>query len=370
MVDGLKSDLFFPSYVLNCLRKILTDPSLSDYHTQTFQAMVYTLKTLGSNAAKMLDGPMQIMLQVMTSSSMTLATKELYLQEMATLISATGIHMRKYLKEFVEFWKVCWECEPTPPYIPALLFMESIAEVMHAEMGPYGHMIAARLMRYIKKQVGNMNYAVQLALSVLKNMTPLLEPFLDDIAAVLKEIESQDGAPKSLLRIVSQVQEELDSFFSIDKRCEKRREEEDDNEFDEVSSFESIETSTDRTVELTASYSLKTNVDSLREAWKYRGRDRTDWTEWLRQLCLEFIRESPTPSIRTCSSLSSSYVPLQRKLFNVAFASIWLQLEILERNDFLKNLELVLGSSDIPHELIQVFLDLVEFMDHGVSAEH
>lgn len=360
---GLKSDLYFPSFVLDCLKKVLMDPSLADYHTQAFQAVVYTLKTLGNNAARMLDSPMQIMLQVIKSNNMTLATKELYLQEMASVINVTGVHMRKYLPDFMAFWTECWESEPVP-YIPALLFLEAITEVMHAEMAPYSHLVAGKLMLHVRKQLESLNYVVQLALSVFKNMVSLLEPFLDDLSKVLRVIGAREDAPKSLLRISKQLQDELDAYFSVE-RCSLRTS--GDDLEDEVSSFESITMDTANptmTKELSTSFSLKTNIENLREAWRYRGRDRTDWSEWLRQLCLEFIRESPTPSIRTCSSLSSAYVPLQRKLFNVAFASTWLQLDVLERNDFLKNLELVLSSSDIPQELIQVFLDLVEFMDH------
>jgi hypothetical protein len=364
VIQNLKDELFFPSYVLECLKRIQVDQSLEDYHSQSFQAICYTLRSLGTAVPKEIDRMMPILLQSIQTDSLIFATKELYLQELGSLIHVVGVHIRKYLKSLMDFWESCWKTQPVP-YIPCLLFLESLSKVLSGELGNYSNSIISNILSFVKRNLETMYYAVQVGLEILLNLNFLLEPFIDDVDAIIASIIENDTFPKSLHNIAIELAHGLNSFHCSNSKNLNLRKEPEEFVEDELSIHSFHEEFAGKlTLASVSSYSLKTNIDNLREAWKYMGKDRIDWREWLKQLCLEFIRESPSPAIRSCSLLSSSYIPLQRKLFNVAFASIWLQMDALEKGDFLNNLEKVLSSNDIPSELIQVFLDLVEFMDH------
>ena len=48
--------------------------------------------------------------------------------------------------------------------------------------------------------------------------------------------------------------------------------------------------------------------------------------EWLRRLGVELLKESPSPSLRSCWALAQAYNTLARELFNAAFVSCWMEL--------------------------------------------
>ncbi len=49
--------------------------------------------------------------------------------------------------------------------------------------------------------------------------------------------------------------------------------------------------------------------------------------EWLRRLGVELLKESPSPSLRSCWALAQAYNSLARELFNAAFVSCWMELK-------------------------------------------
>lgn len=51
-----------------------------------------------------------------------------------------------------------------------------------------------------------------------------------------------------------------------------------------------------------------------------------DWTEWMRRVRLEFMKESPSHALRACMSLVDAHPPLAAELFNAAFLSCWTEL--------------------------------------------
>jgi hypothetical protein len=51
-----------------------------------------------------------------------------------------------------------------------------------------------------------------------------------------------------------------------------------------------------------------------------------EWTEWIRRLGVELLRESPVPSLRSCCALAAYYPPLAADLFNAAFVAVWTEL--------------------------------------------
>lgn len=90
---------------------------------------------------------------------------------------------------------------------------------------------------------------------------------------------------------------------------------------------------------------------------------KDDWTEWLRRLSIELLKESPSPALRSCWALAQTYNPLARDLFNAAFVSCWTELSESQQDELIQALEQALTWQDIP-EVTQTLLNLAEFMEH------
>jgi len=90
---------------------------------------------------------------------------------------------------------------------------------------------------------------------------------------------------------------------------------------------------------------LEVRPEILKRAWETTAKQtKDDWTEWMRRLAVELLRESPSPALRACSALAQVralvhacgsiiscvlkprwqvYAPLAADLFNAAFVAIW-----------------------------------------------
>ncbi|KAF7639171.1 hypothetical protein Mgra_00001404 [Meloidogyne graminicola] len=107
------------------------------------------------------------------------------------------------------------------------------------------------------------------------------------------------------------------------------------------------------------------NLEQLRRCWTIQTlTSREDWLQWLITLRVHFIRQSPSPPIRSCTALSEAYDPLAKELFNAAFISVWTELRESDQNQL--TLLLIDILKHCPHaEPIQAILNLAEFMDHS-----
>src|SRR5262249_7441654 len=68
------------------------------------------------------------------------------------------------------------------------------------------------------------------------------------------------------------------------------------------------------------------------------------------------------------ASLASVYSPLARELFNAGFVSCWGELYDQYQDELVRSLETALTSTNIPPEIIQMLLNLAEFMEHDDKA--
>eukprot|EP00727_Mastigamoeba_balamuthi_P000853 m51a1_g10765 putative protein atypical group (2524) ;mRNA; r:20614-29506 len=111
---------------------------------------------------------------------------------------------------------------------------------------------------------------------------------------------------------------------------------------------------------------LTLNLANLRQAWEATTQRVTkeDWVEWLRQFSTAFLRESPSPALRSCQALAHDYPPLVRELFNAAFLSCWNELGETSQDQLTRSLSAALASPTIPHEILQCLLNLAEYMEH------
>jgi FKBP12-rapamycin complex-associated protein len=111
---------------------------------------------------------------------------------------------------------------------------------------------------------------------------------------------------------------------------------------------------------------LPINEPNLRRAWEsfIYCTTKDDWFEWMRKLGLEFIRESPSQSIRSCSQLAGTHYPIVRDLFNVAFLSCWNEFSDDIQDELVGALEEAFSSQTVPPEVVQTLLNLAEFLEH------
>lgn len=113
---------------------------------------------------------------------------------------------------------------------------------------------------------------------------------------------------------------------------------------------------------------LKVNHVKLQRAWDVAQRaSRDDWEEWMRRLGIQLLREAPSPSLHACASLAHAYQPLARELFCAAFACCWKELSEPYRANLVYALKTAFVS-DVSPEILQMLLNLAEFMEQDPSG--
>ena len=114
---------------------------------------------------------------------------------------------------------------------------------------------------------------------------------------------------------------------------------------------------------------IPVNQQHLKNAWEASTKStREDWLEWIRRFSVELLKESPSHALRACASLASIYPQLAKDLFNAAFISCWTQLYEQYQEELVRSIETALTSPHIPPEILQILLNLAEFMEHDDKA--
>lgn len=96
-----------------------------------------------------------------------------------------------------------------------------------------------------------------------------------------------------------------------------------------------------------------------------------DWTEWMRRVSVELLRNSPCPCIQPCAAIAEVYEPLAYELFNAAFISVWNAIYFdeddkdlaLEDIPIINAFENALKSPTLPNWIQTLILNLSEFME-------
>ena len=118
-----------------------------------------------------------------------------------------------------------------------------------------------------------------------------------------------------------------------------------------------------------ATKKLGVNQQHLKNAWEASQKStKEDWQEWMRRFSVELLKESPQQALRACTLLASIYPPLARNLFNSAFVSCWTELYDQYQEELVRSIEVALTSPNIPPEILQILLNLAEFMEHDDKA--
>lgn len=114
-----------------------------------------------------------------------------------------------------------------------------------------------------------------------------------------------------------------------------------------------------------AAVKLPVNQQHLKSAWDTSQKStKEDWQEWMRRFSVELLKESPSHALRACATLAGVYQPLAKDLFNSAFVSCWTQLYEQYQEELIRSIEKALISKNIPPDILQILLNLAEFMEH------
>ncbi|KAJ1732407.1 phosphatidylinositol kinase- protein kinase tor1, partial [Coemansia biformis] len=106
------------------------------------------------------------------------------------------------------------------------------------------------------------------------------------------------------------------------------------------------------------------DVMQLRRAWSAKQQATKDgWIRWLREFTCELLQQSPSNSLRACSSLASRHTRLGSDLFNAAFVSCWTMLPGQYQQEIIASLQSVASNRDVPADILQAILGLAEYME-------
>ena len=83
--------------------------------------------------------------------------------------------------------------------------------------------------------------------------------------------------------------------------------------------------------------------------------------EWMRRVSVELLRQSPSPSLRSCSGIAEVHQALAKELFNTAFLATWPELQDTTYDHIMLCIESALMSPLLPPEILQTLLNLAEY---------
>ncbi|KAF2457914.1 armadillo-type protein [Lineolata rhizophorae] len=418
---------YYPTVVINTLLGLLKDNSLAQYHSQVVEAVMNIYAAMGLKCVPFLNTVVPGFITVIRNAPP--GRVEGYFNQLSQLVRIVRQHIRPFLPSILDavqdFWSATSQLQAT-----ILSLIEAIARslegefkvylarvlplmlgvldqdvsqkrlpserVLHAFLvfgssaEEYMHLIIPVIVRmfdkagqpqHIRRQavetIGRLSRQVNISEFAARIIHPLArvlsgsdqslkQPALETLCALIfqlgpdylhfvpainKILQAQKVPHSNYALVVSKLQkgEPLPQDLSPDERYG-------DDEEDQI----------------VAEYSTKKSVvnqQHLKNAWEAHTKStREDWIEWMRRFSVELLRESPQQALRACTPLAAVYSPIAKSLFNSAFVSCWTELYTQYQDELVRNIEIALTSQDIPPEILQVLLNLAEFMEHDDKA--
>jgi FKBP12-rapamycin complex-associated protein len=426
IINGITpaSDEYYPTVVINTLIGLLRDSSLTQYHTQVIDAIMNIYQTMGLKCVSFLGQVVPAFINVIRSAG--IASAEGYFNNLSQLVRIVRSHIRPFLHPVIETIQDFWSKDPK--LHPTMLsLIESISRALEGEFKVYlagllppmlavldndihpmripsqrvlhaflvfgasaeefMHLIVPAMVRMFDKPgqppairkiaietIGRLSRRVNISEFAAKVIHPLgrvlagsdnslKQTALDTLSALIfqlgedyihfiptiNKILSTSKVPHAnYALIVSKLQkgEPLPQDLSPDKHY---------GDYDDDNIVADVQTK-----------KLAVNQQHLKSAWTASQKStRDDWVEWMRRFSVELLRESPQQALRACTSLATVYYPIARILFNSAFASCWTELYDRYQEELIRAIETALTSVDIPPEILQMLLNLLEFMERN-----
>lgn len=417
---------YYPKIVFQTLmQNVLKDPSLNTYHVAVVEAIVNIFKTLGMKCIPYLGQIVPCFVSVIHTAPLT--RLESYFNQVSILVSVVQVHIRNHidilLKLVEDFWSVSItvqntllalvEClsralenefkKPIQRLLPLLLGVLNAGRpncdrVFHAILvfgqtaEEYMHMIIPTLVRMFQKPTNPINMRKAAIETIAKisrqvNISDYASIIIHSCADIFSLQPKDPVLSKAALDCIcvfifqlgreyllfaQSVKKSLDknglshaNYDALVSKLQKGEPLPQDLGSDELYTTLGDE---HQMVEVNQK-KLPVNQEHLKSAWDATQKSTPeDWQEWLRRFSVELLKESPSHALRACATLASAYQPLARDLFNSAFASCWPELYPQYQEELLLSMEMALASSNIPPEILQVLLNLCEFMEHDDRA--
>lgn len=432
LMSGLTPDHedYYPTVVMNTLMQtVLKDTSLAQYHSAVIEAIVTIFKTLGLKCVPFLGQIVPSFVTVIRSAASN--RLELYFNQLAILVSIVRQHIRPYTKELIDLVQEFWSKGPQIQ-ATLLSLVEALSRSLEGEFQAYGfvarilplmldvlendnsprrqpservmhtilvlgancefymHLIIPVLVRMFQKpanpvalrraaidtigkitrQVNLIDYTSVLVHALrdtfyLKDQV-LRQAALDCICALIFQLNEKylpfDGTVKKALVTNHIPHQNYDLLISKVRQKLPLPQDLSPNEHYGGLGDDSTYANVDQK-------KLPVNQEHLKNAWEASQKStREDWQEWMRRFSVELLKESPSHALRACAGLAGVYQPLAKDLFNAAFVSCWTELYEQYQEELVRSLEIALTSPLIPPEILQILLNLAEFMEHDDKA--
>lgn len=417
---------YYPKIVFQTLmQNVLRDPSLNSYHAAVVESIVNIFKTLGAKCIPYLGQIVPCFVAVIHVAPSN--RLESYINQVSILVSVVRVHIRNHvgllLQLIEDFWTqsisvqncllALMEClsralenefkKPIQRLLPLMLGVlnntrQNYEKVFHAILvfgqtaEEYMHMIIPTLVRMFQKPSNSLNVRkgaidtiakISRQVNISDYASMIIHSCTDVFSLNPKEPILSKAALDCICTYIFQLGRDYLLFAqSVKKTLEKNalshtnydllvsKLQKEEPLPQDLSSDEHYTTIGDEHQQVEVNQKkLYVNQEHLKSAWDASQKSTTeDWQEWLRRFSVELLRESPSHALRACAGLASTYQPLARDLFNSAFASCWPELFDPYQEELLLSLEMALASSHIPPEILQVLLNLCEFMEHDDRA--
>ncbi|KAL8733536.1 MAG: hypothetical protein Q9181_003535 [Wetmoreana brouardii] len=430
IMQGLtpNSEEYYPTVVFNTLlQHMLKDASLSQYHTGVIDAIVTTFKTLGLKCVPFLGQIVPSFVAVVRSAPQN--RLESYFNQIMILVKIVKKHIRPYGAALIglvyDFFSTTVQIQYT-----VLSLVEALSRSLEHEFAGYIPKILPIMLDVFEKDTTNRRIQSEKVLHTILVIGPSAEFFMhliipsltqlfqnqthpvsirksaiDTIGKISRNVNISDyastiilnlvdilGAPQQVLRqaaldCISAYIFQLGQDFlcysitvkkalvashlshhNYDVLVSKLQKGEDLPE--NLSPDENYSAPRDdSTLTDAVQKKLPVNQEHLKAAFEASGKStHEDWLEWMRRFSVELLKESPSHALRACANLAGVYQPLAKDLFNAAFISCWTELFEGYQDDLIKSLENAITSPNIPPEILQVLLNLAEFMEHDDKA--
>ncbi|KAJ6619840.1 atypical/PIKK/FRAP protein kinase [Mycena sp. CBHHK59/15] len=419
------SDDYFQTVVMSSLLAILKDPSLSNHHHTVIEAIMSIFKTQGLKCVAFLPQVIPAFAAVTRSSPARL--QEFHLQQLAILVGIIKQHVRNYTMSVFGLVKELWDnttlqlplvsliealgnalAADFKPLLPTVIPL--ILRAFDNEFSPKRAQTQIKIFDALQTFGSILEEYLYLVIPIIVKSyervdatTALRKRAIQTIDALSKHVNFSDHVSRivhplvrvlngannelrvavldTMCSLVVQLGSDFAVFVPMISQCLARTKISHpryeslitkllngERLSQENSVLESILNESSKMPEFSApaeATKLIVNQIHLKQAWDTSHVvTAADWTEWLRRVRLEFMKESPSHALRACMSLVDAHPPLAKELFNAAFLSCWTELYDQYQEDLVASLETALESLIADHEIIHSILDLAEFLEH------
>lgn len=418
---------YYPTIVVNTLMGLLKDISLSQYHSSVVDAVMNIYATMGLKCVPFLNQVIPGYLSVIRGAPQ--GRVEGYFNQLSQLVKIVRQHIRPFLQSILEAIQDFWGSSPQLQ-ATILSLIEAIARslegefkvylagvlplmlgvldqdfspkrlpserVLHAFLifgssaEEYMHLIIPVIVRMFEKPGQPTNIRKQAIetlgrLSRQVNISEFAARIIHPLSRVLASPETSlhKTAMETLCALIFQLGQDYIHFIPTISKVLQAQKIQNSNYSLIVSKLQKGEPlpqdlspderygddDEDANVTEISTKKLAVNQQHLKNAWEASQKStKEDWIEWMRRFSVELLRESPQQALRACAPLASIYQPVARSLFNSAFVSCWTELYEQYQEELVRSIESALTSPNIPPNILQVLLNLAEFMEHDDKA--